>query len=91
MATRKTSKGSRRKRAKSLTISIDLATLDKLYKKRYVVTLDGGDTKVGTVRDGDGGDTKSGVLIRDGDTKKGGPVRRKSALRKRRTPTKKKT
>ena len=58
---------------KSITISIDLAALDKLYKRRYEVVLDGGDTKGGKVNVRDG-DTKGGITIRDGDTK-GGPER----------------
>jgi hypothetical protein len=55
---------------KSITISIDLNALDKLYKRRYEVVLDGGDTKGGKVSIRDG-DTKGGVTIRDGDTKGG--------------------
>ena len=49
-----------------LNLSIDLNALEKLYQRRYDVTLDG-DTKGGlSVRMRDG-DTKRGV--RDGDTK----------------------
>lgn len=68
---------------KSIAISIDLDALDKLYKKRYVVVLDGGDTKGGKVSIRDG-DTKGGIDIRDGsgDTK-GGPAN----LPKRKTPS----
>jgi hypothetical protein len=58
---------------KSLSLSIDLNALDKLYKKRYQVSLDGGDTK-GDIRVFLDGDTKGGGSIRilDGDTKGGG-------------------
>ena len=60
---RKTS--ARRGKKRSITISIDLSALDKLYKKRYEVSLDGGDTKGGSVKIHDG-DTKGGVRIHDG-------------------------
>ncbi len=66
-----------KKRSTALTISIDLGALDKLYKKRYVVALDG-DTKGAVVLDGD---TKGGVVIRDGDTK-GAPSRSKTSRKK---------
>jgi hypothetical protein len=58
-----------------LHLSIDLNALEKLYRRRYEVRLDG-DTKGGLsvrMRDGDtkgglrDGDTKGG--LRDGDTK----------------------
>ena len=73
-------KGSRRggKRT-SITVSIDLTALEKLYKRRYEVTLDGGDTKGGSVKIKDG-DTKGGLQIRDGDTK-GGPIRKRRRKR----------
>ena len=72
MAKKKTTtkKGSRKPSPKTprggLNLSIDLNALEKLYRRRYDVTLDG-DTKGGLgvrVRDGD---TKGGY--RDGDTK----------------------
>jgi hypothetical protein len=59
------------KRRSSVTISIDLNALEKLYKRRYEVSLDG-DTKGDVVRAMDG-DTKGGLRIR-GETK-GGPRR----------------
>ncbi|TXH66696.1 MAG: hypothetical protein E6Q88_11515 [Lysobacteraceae bacterium] len=61
----KTAKTSTRAAAKSKTfaLSIDLGALDRLYKNRYVITLDGGDTKGGSVRLRDG-DTKGGLTIR---------------------------
>jgi hypothetical protein len=74
------------KKGRSFSISIDLSALDKLYKNRYVITLDGGDTKGGSVK------------MRDGDTKGGGiailpPIRRgtkpASAPAKKRSPKKK--
>jgi hypothetical protein len=52
-----------------LNISIDLNALDKLYKKRYEVILDGGDTKGGSVRIREGDTKGAHLLIRDGDTK----------------------
>ncbi|WP_185734608.1 hypothetical protein [Burkholderia sp. Bp9031] len=48
---------------KALTISIDLDALEQLYKRRYEITLDGGDTKGGSIRRADG-DTKGGIIIR---------------------------
>jgi hypothetical protein len=75
------------KRPASVTVSIDLSALEKLYKKRYEVSLDG-DTKAGFVRALDG-DTKGGLRIRDGDTK-GGPRRpSKKRTPKKRSPKKK--
>jgi hypothetical protein len=66
---------------------IDLSALEKLYKKRYEVSLDG-DTKAGFVKALDG-DTKGGLRIRDGDTK-GGPKRpSKKRVPKKRSPKKK--
>jgi hypothetical protein len=63
---------------RSITISIDLGALDKLYRKRYEVSLDG-DTKGGSVKIRDG-DTKRGMQIRDGDTRGGRrPVKRRRA------------
>ncbi len=50
-------------KAKTFALSIDLGALERLYKNRYVITLDGGDTKGGTVRIRDG-DTKGGLTIR---------------------------
>jgi hypothetical protein len=88
MATRKkAAKRGRRKTAKpeSVTVSIDLTALDKLYRNRYEVSLDGGDTKGGTVVVTDG-DTKKGVRIRDGDTK-GAPVRRQKSSKTPRKPS----
>jgi hypothetical protein len=67
----RTRRGSSKKRT-SITVSIDLGALEKLYKRRYEVSLDG-DTKGGSVKAMDG-DTKGGLRIRDGDTK-GGPRR----------------
>jgi hypothetical protein len=52
----------RGKAGKAFTISIDLSALEKLYKNRYVVTLDGGGTKGGSVKIRDG-DTKGGLTI----------------------------
>ncbi len=64
------SKPSPKSQRGGLNLSIDLNALQKLYQRRYNVTLDG-DTKGGLgvqVRDGD---TKGGLNIsfRDGDTK----------------------
>jgi len=75
---------------KSITISIDLDALDKLYKKRYVVVLDGGDTKGGKVSIRDG-DTKRGLVIRDGGDTKGAPSRKKPSPRSpaKKAPSKK--
>ncbi|WP_342310476.1 hypothetical protein [Burkholderia pyrrocinia] len=49
---------------KALTISIDLEALEQLYKRRYEITLDGGDTKGGSIRRAADGDTKGGIIIR---------------------------
>ena len=73
-------KGSAKKRS-SVTISIDLGALEKLYKRRYDVSLDG-DSKGDSVRVRDG-DTKGGLRIRDGDTKRG-----PRGASKKRPPTK---
>lgn len=83
----RTRRGGARK-TKSVTVSIDLGALEKLYRRRYEISLDGGDTKAGSVRLL-AGDTKGGLRIRDGDTK--GSIRRPSKKRapKRRTPKKK--
>lgn len=73
-ATKKTTRPAKTvgaKKQKQFVISVDLSALDKLYRNRYVISLDGGDTKGGSVRIRDG-DTKGGILIRDGDTKGGG-------------------
>ncbi|RQR34434.1 hypothetical protein DIE23_12495 [Burkholderia sp. Bp9143] len=51
---------------KALTISIDLDALEQLYKRRYEITLDGGDTKGGSIRRADG-DTTGGIIIRPGE------------------------
>ena len=59
---------------KSLHLSIDLGALDKLYKRRYDLALDGGDTKGGSINVRLDGDTKGGsisILDGDGDTKGG--------------------
>ena len=90
----------RTKRPRLINISIDLDALDQLYRSRYEVFLDGGDTKGGYLRRLRDGDTKGGVRFmraRDGDTKgsarlrrlrdgdtKGG-IRRTAAKRRRRT------
>jgi hypothetical protein len=85
-------KGTATKKPKTISLSIDLSALDKLYRKRYEVALDGdtkgsvrvvldGDTKGGSVRilDGDG-DTKGGALPRPGTIQEAG-ARRKSTRR----------
>jgi hypothetical protein len=49
-----------------VALTIDIGALEKLYKGRYSVRLDGGDTKSGIlIRDGD---TKGGVLISSGSS-----------------------
>ena len=62
--------------SRNLNISIDLDALDKLYRQRYVVVLDGGDTKGGgpEIRRSDG-DTKGGLEILD----RGRPVEQPAA------------
>jgi hypothetical protein len=77
----KRSKPSRKRR--SVSISIDLSALEKLYKRRYEVSLDGGDTKAGSVKIHDG-DTKGGLQIRDGDTKGGGRLPKRPSRKVRR-------
>jgi hypothetical protein len=64
---------------KPLTISIDLDALDQLYKRRYEITLDGGDTKGGSVRRADG-DTKGGIIIRPA-VKRAKPAAKKRATK----------
>lgn len=69
---KKARKGSSAKKRGSITISIDLTALEKLYKRRYDISLDGGgDTKAGSVKIIKGG---GAIRIRDGDTK-GGAVK----------------
>ena len=76
MAKKGASKGkSSSKNTKSLRLSIDLGALEKLYKKRYDLSLDG-DTK-GAINVQLDGDTKGGaisILDGDGDTKGGGAL-----------------
>jgi hypothetical protein len=68
------------RKPKALSLSIDLSALDKLYKKRYQVSLDGGDTK-GDVRIFLDGDTKGGsIRILDGDTKGGAVLPKPGAI-----------
>lgn len=78
----------RRGRRRSITISIDLSALDKLYRRRYDVSLDG-DTKGDLVRVLDG-DTKGGMRVRDGDTN-GGRALPKRLSKKRPRPSRKKS
>ena len=87
MAKRRKASG-RRARRRSITISIDLNALDKLYRNRYEVSLDG-DTKAGWVKFHDG-DTKGGVQIRDGDTKGGRVLPERSSPRRRRKKSRRK-
>jgi hypothetical protein len=89
MAKKRRSKS--RSRPKSISLSIDLNALDKLYKKRYQVSLDGGDTKGdialvldrGAIRifDGDG-DTKGGGALPKPGSIQESARKRKSAKRR---------
>ncbi|AOJ85217.1 hypothetical protein WS87_00190 (plasmid) [Burkholderia sp. MSMB0856] len=71
---------------RALTISIDLDALEELYKRRYEITLDGGDTKGGSIRRADG-DTKGGIIIRPAEqrikTAAKRPATKKPAAKKR--------
>lgn len=66
---------------KALTISIDLDALEQLYKQRYEITLDGGDTKGGSIRRAEG-DTKGGIIIRPAE-KRTKAAAKKPAAKKR--------